>query len=426
MGGIGAEEYAARQEAMRRRAAREGFHGVVAWSRGGSGQDRYADVHHLTGFYQHQPFVPDAPGHWRARGHAAVVLPVDVPPAISNGHAARTGWTAALRGHDRVAAMLITDSGNLQEPRPVARVRVAADLVDALAEQIRAWIRPGKVALIGCEAMAAPWWCRLRSVLPGHELVCADELAWEARRIKSPAELDLLRASGALGVRAMAAARDAAAPDATEADVAAAAVAEIVRAGGAYYGMGISSGAESHTFAASGPAPYSADRRLAAGDLLRMDLYGSVQGYLFELARTWVVGEEPTTEQRRLLDAVRDSVLAGIELLRPGRPFGEVARRCQQVFERSAFATHHGLPEPEMHGGWGHGLGLSFEPPWIIEDGPHAGERAEAGMCLALERRLAVHSVGGAGYEEDVIVTDAGPELTTVSHRTPESATRRP
>ncbi|GAA3240278.1 M24 family metallopeptidase [Nonomuraea helvata] len=417
MGGIGAEEYAARQEAMRRLAAREGFHGVVAWSRGGSAQDRYADVHHLTGFYQHRPFVPDVPGHWRARGHAAVVLPVDAPPTPSNGHAARTGDA-------RGTIMLITDAGDLQEPRPVARVRAAADLVDALAEQIRAWIRPGKVALIGCESMAASWWCRLRSVLPGHELVCADELAWAARRIKSPAELDLLRASGALGVAAMAAARDAAEPGVTEADVAAAAVAEIVRAGGAYYGMGISSGTRSHTFAASGPAPYSADRRLAAGDLLRIDLYGSVHGYLFELARTWVVGEEPTTEQRRLLDAVRDSVLAGIDLLRPGRTFGEVARRCQEVFERSAFAAHHGLPEAEMHGVWGHGLGLSFEPPWIIEDGPHAGERAEAGMCLALERRLAVHSVGGAGYEEDVIVTDAGPELTTTGRRSPEPAAR--
>ncbi|MEV0234442.1 M24 family metallopeptidase [Nonomuraea sp. NPDC050786] len=415
MGGIGAEEYAARQEAMRRLAAREGFHGVVAWSRGGSTQDRYADVHHLTGFYPHRPFVPDVPGHWRARGHAAVVLPVDALPTPPNG---------LSNGRARVTAMLITDAGDLQEPRPAARVRVAADLVDALAEQIRAWIRPGKVALIGSESMTASWWCRLRSVLPGHELVRADELAWEARRIKSPAELGLLRASGELGVRAMAAARDAAEPGATEADVAAAAVAEIVRAGGAYYGMGISSGTESHTFAASGPAPYAADRRLAAGDLLRIDLYGSVHGYLFELARTWVVGEEPTTEQRRLLEAVRDSVLAGIDLLRPGRSFGEVARRCQQVFERSAFAAHHGLPEAEMHGVWGHGLGLSVEPPWIIENGPHAGERAEAGMCLALERRLAVHSVGGAGYEEDVIVTDAGPELTTTSRHSPEPAAR--
>ncbi|MFI7130596.1 M24 family metallopeptidase [Nonomuraea sp. NPDC050153] len=395
--GIGVEEYTARQAAMRRLAGQAGFRGVVAWSRGGSAQDHYADVYYLTGFYQHQPFVPDFPGHWRARGHAAVVLPVDDP--APGGHGVR--------------AVLLTDSRDLQEPRPAAQVCVTPDLVDALAEQIRTSVPPGRVALIGYEAMAAPWWCRLRSVLPGHELVCADDLAWAARRIKSPAELDLLRASGALGVRAVSAARDAAVPGATEADVAAAAISEIVRAGGAYSGMGISSGTESYTFAASGPTPYSADRRLAEGDLIRIDLYGSVRGYLFDLARTWVVGGEPTTEQRRLLDAVRESVLAGIELLRPGRRFGEVARRCQEVFERSAFAVHHGLPGARTDGLWGHGLGLSLEPPWITEGGPDADGLVEAGMCVALERRIAMHSVGGASHEEDVIVTDSGPELIT-------------
>ncbi|MFG1703141.1 M24 family metallopeptidase [Nonomuraea sp. M3C6] len=387
--GIGGEEYHERQAAMRRLAARSGLRGVVAWSRGGSAQDHYADVYHLTGFYQHQPFVPDAPGRWRAQGHAAVVLPVDGP------------------------ALLLTDTAALREPRPAASLRTAPDLVDALADQLRASMPAGRIGLIGGEAMAAAWWCRLRSVLPGHELVDADHLGWAARRVKSPAELRLLRASGALGARAMTAARDAATPGATEAEVAAAAIAEIARAGGAYYGMGISSGSESHTFAASDPAPYSADRRLSAGDLLRIDLYGSVHGYLFDLARTWVVGEEPTTEQRRLLAAVRDSVWAGIETVRPGRRVGDLARRCQEVFERSDFAAHHGLPASEMGGAWGHGLGLSFEPPWVAEDGPHASERIEPGMCLTLARRIAMPSVGGADYEDDVIVTDSGPEVIT-------------
>lgn len=391
--GIDHEEYEQRQIAMRLRAARAGFQGVVAWSRGGSAHDHYADVYYLTGFYQHQPFVPDAPGRWRAQGHAAVVLPVDG------------------------SALLLTDTDAVQEPRPAAPLRAAPDLVDALAEQIKEAIPMGTVGLIGCEAMAAPWWHRLRSTLPGHELIGADDLGWQARRIKSPAELSLLRASGALGRRATAAARDAATPGATEAEVAAAAIAEIVRAGGAYYGMGISSGPASSTFAAPGPAPYSADRRLSAGDLLRIDLYGSVHGYLFDLARTWIVGAEPTTEQRRLLAAVRDSVRAGIEMLRPGRRVGEVARRCQEVFERSAFVAHHGLPHSEMGGAWGHGLGLSFEPPWVAEDGPDARARLETGMCLALERRIAMPPVGGANYEEDVIIMASGPELITSDPR---------
>lgn len=385
--GIEADEYERRQAAMRRMAAEAGFQGVVAWSRGGSTQDHYADVAYLTGFYQHQPFVPDVAGQWRAQGHAAVVLPVEGP------------------------ALLLT--GDVPAKVEAARARPAPDLVGGLAAHLRDAVPYGRVGLLGCEAMSAPWWCRLRSLLPGHELVGADELAWRARRVKSPAELALLRAAGTLGARAMGAAMAAAAPGVTEAEVAAVAVGEIVRGGGAYYGMGLSSGSLSHTFAAPGPAPCSADRRLAAGDLLRMDLYGSVHGYLFDLARTAVVGAEPTPEQRRLLDAVRDSVRAGIEIIAPGRRLGEIARRCQEVLERSAFTARHGLPGSELGGAWGHGLGLSFEPPWLFETGPYAEQRVEPGMCLAVERRIAMPSVGGANYEDVVVVTDSGAEVVT-------------
>jgi hypothetical protein len=48
-------EYFARQEILRALALEQGYAGVVAWSRGGGGQDRYADVYYLTGFYTHQP-----------------------------------------------------------------------------------------------------------------------------------------------------------------------------------------------------------------------------------------------------------------------------------------------------------------------------------------------------------------------------------
>ncbi|NRQ35298.1 aminopeptidase P family protein [Nonomuraea sp. NN258] len=385
------EEYERRQDELRRLAAGAGLRGVLAWSRGGSTHDHYADVYYLTGFYQHQPAVPDEPGRWQAQGHAALLLPVDGP------------------------ALLLTGDGESQDPQPAAARLNTPFPVDALGEQIRLTLPPGRVGVLGCAAMGAPWWCRLRSVLPGHELVGADDLGHRMRRIKSPAEQDLLRAAGTLGARAMRAALDAAVPGATEAESAAAAVAEIVRGGGAYYGMGVSSGAASHTFAASGPAPYSAERRLAVGDLFRMDLYGSLGGYLFDLARTTVVGTEPTAEQRALLDAVRDSVLAGVEILRPGRRFGEVARRCQEVFDRSAFVARHGRPDSQLGGAWGHGLGLSFEPPWIAEDGAYADERVEAGMCVALERRIALPMVGGANYEDDILVTDTGPEIITPS-----------
>ncbi|RJL24710.1 M24 family metallopeptidase [Bailinhaonella thermotolerans] len=384
--GIGVDEYRARQEAARRAAAEAGLDCLVAWSRGGSAQDGYADVYHLTGFYQHQPLVPDLPGRWRAEGHAAAVVPVEGP------------------------VVLVSNVGELQEEPVADEVRPASDLVDTLADVVRRAVPDGgRAGLTGCAGLAWPWRDRLAAGLPGRALVDADEVGWRLRRVKSPAELDLLRAAGALGVRAMDAAMAAAVPGASEAEVAAAAIGEIVAGGGAYYGMGLSSGGQSVTFAPSGPAAYTG-RRLEAGDLLRIDLYGSVEGYLFDFARTRVVAGEAGEDRRLLLDAVRDSVRAGVAALRPGTPLSEVARRCDENLARSPYTRRHGAPRPLMSGVWGHGLGLSFEPPWLSPDVPGV---AEPGMCLAVERRIALPGVGGANYEDNVIVTESGPEVIT-------------
>jgi Xaa-Pro aminopeptidase len=192
-------------------------------------------------------------------------------------------------------------------------------------------------------------------------------------------------------------------------------IAEIVRGGGAFYGMGISSGARAHIFAPSGGRHGSAaygTSVLREGDILRLDAYGSVHGYLFDFARTRVVGMRPSREQRELIDAVRDSVTAGIEAIRPGETLGAVARRCDDVLAQSDYARRNGVPASTMGGAWGHGLGLAFEPPWIE---PSSSVVIEEGMCLAVERRIeapnAPLGLGGAQYEENVLVTGSGIEL---------------
>ena len=219
----------------------------------------------------------------------------------------------------------------------------------------------------------------------------------------------------------MAAALDAAVPGANEADVAAVLHERVVREGGAIYNVVVSSGAASTTLGPSGGAAGAAGwttRRLAPGELLRIDAYGSLAGYLFDLARTVVVGDEragtvgggATDEQAELIDALRASVRAGIAALRPGVALADVARACEEALAASDHARRHGVPAHLMGGFWGHGLGLGFEPPWI---GPDSAERVEAGWCLAIERRAAVPGLGGAQYEDDVLVGPGGPELLT-------------
>src|SRR5919112_3963180 len=385
--GIERTEYFARQAAARELAQERGFSALVAWSRGGSTQDHYADVYYLTGFYTHQPFIPDEPGHWRAHGHTALVLPVDEPTT------------------------LLMDMTELQDPKPAADcVRYTEDLVEALATTVAEEVPSGTdVALLGGEALAWRWGRELAARLPEHRFVEADALAAELRLIKSAAELDLLRVAGEVGTGAVTAAMEASVPGATEAEVAAAAISEIVRAGGALYGLGLSSGPWAHTFSPSTPAAYSR-RRLKAGDMIRLDLYGSLEGYLFDFGRSRVVGRPPTQEQQEILDAVRDSVRAGTDLLRPGETLGAVARRCEEVLGASSYARRHGPPRAMMGGTWGHSLGLDWGAPWIEAS---SSTVIRSGMCFAIERRIEAPGIGGANYENDVIVTDDSLEIVT-------------
>jgi Xaa-Pro aminopeptidase len=385
--GIERTEYDARQAAARELALEQGFSALVAWSRGSSTQDHYADVYYLTGFYTHQPFIPDESGRWRAHGHTALVLPVDGP------------------------GTLLLDMTELQDPKPAAdHVRFTEDLVESLIASVVETVPPGTdVALLGGEALAWRWGRELGACLPEHRLVEADNLTTELRLIKSAAELDLLRAAGKVGARALDAAMEAAVPSVTGAEVAAAAIAEIIRAGGALYGLGLSSGQWAHTFSPSTPAAYSR-RRLKAGDMIRLDLYGSIEGYLFDFGRSRVVGRSPTQEQQGILDAVRDSVHAGTELLRSGETLGAVARRCEEVLGASAYVRRHGLPRTVRGGTWGHSLGLDWGSPWIESS---SSTVIRSGMCFAIERRIEAPGIGGANYENNVIITGAGPEVVT-------------
>jgi Xaa-Pro aminopeptidase len=97
-------------------------------------------------------------------------------------------------------------------------------------------------------------------------------------------------------------------------------------------------------------------------------------------------------------------------LLRPGEALGAVARRCEEVLCASAYARRHGSSRGMMGGTWGHSLGLDWGSPWINQG---SSTVILPGMCFAIEQRIEALGIGGANYENDVIVTDDGPEIVT-------------
>jgi Xaa-Pro aminopeptidase len=201
---------------------------------------------------------------------------------------------------------------------------------------------------------------------------------------------------------------------ATEAEAAAAGIAIVVAAGAAFHGISISSGPYAHHYAQSQPAPYDARRPLVAGDMARVDLYGSVDGYLFDFGRSRVVSRPPDQGQQALLDAVRETTLAGLDAVRPGATVGDIGRACDDHWAGTEL-VRLGLATPTGFAAWGHSTSLCWEEPWIT-----AGSDIvlEPGMCLCVEKRQPVPGVGGANFEETVLVTDTGYELLTTAPRT--------
>ena len=150
--------------------------------------------------------------------------------------------------------------------------------------------------------------------LPEVEWIVAANIVPGLREAKNGAELEIVRETGRVADAQMVAMLDVAAPGVTEQDVVGAGIA----AGGMPYVAHTASEPAEYRLSPE-PLPTWFGRRLAEGDLWRVDPIGAYQGYMFDFARSTVVGG-PSDAQEALLEpaiAVVESVIAVIE---PGWP----------------------------------------------------------------------------------------------------------
>jgi Xaa-Pro aminopeptidase len=151
--------------------------------------------------------------------------------------------------------------------------------------------------------------------------------------------------------------------------------------------------------ALSNPAP--GDRALRRGDVVKIDTFVSVNGYLSDTGR-WIVIGEASEEQRQIWQRMQQTMEALHAAIRPG----VVARDLWDTFVRE-FARHDMKPAIRF---LGHGLGLSLhEEPFIAA---HSEMVLEEGMVLAIEP---IYRIGEIGFhlEDNLIVTADGVENMT-------------
>jgi Xaa-Pro aminopeptidase len=268
------------------------------------------------------------------------------------------------------------------------------DPVEVLAESLRA--RGLASGVVGVEEthLTHAAHKKLEAALPNVRLVPVDDLFSTLRAIKTSAEIDAIRDIGGAADQI---AREVCAEfgaGATEREIANFVAERYSEAGG-----------DGLTMLVVGSGPRSAavnapptGRKLDRGDVLRIDIIGTKAHYFSDVARTAVVGE-PSTDQQRVYDLLQGVHRSCLEALRPGRLTSDVYRIYREAMDDAGLPPYHFV---------GHGLGITLhEEPFVNE---LKSIPLEEGMVLCIEPLTLIEGQFGMQIEDEVLITADGYE----------------
>lgn len=392
---IEASEYELRRARLRDALAEQGYEGAIVVGRGSHGGEWGGDVLYLTNHYTPFCQLGDFEGLWRGRGHAVYITRADGPE------------------------ILVVDIPDWRSDLVSAEdVRVALDLWAGVGEALRdLGLQTANLALIGEQTLPHAGAERIMNEVPDARFSWADEALAILRRRKSDAEVALCRQAAKVGCEITNAFMAAATENATEADCVAAGLAVAARRGALSWDMPVASGPSVDHFQWERLPSWNIERRLQGGDMIHPDIYGSVNGYMYDMIRTRIVGRDPNPEELELIEGaigVIEHIVAGAQ---PGVLASELYERGDTWLKENGFDA-----TPTSDAGsdvaflaqsfpaFGHGIGLGWERPWIsVTD----SLPLEQGMVIAFEAQAGRPGVGTAAFEHNVLITDGGAEVLT-------------
>lgn len=120
------------------------------------------------------------------------------------------------------------------------------------------------------------------------------------------------------------------------------------------------------------------DDTLMDGDILNIDVTVIVDGWYGDTSRMFVAGQ-PKPYAERLMQVTHDSLMKGIEAVKPGNTFGDIGHAIQSFVEGHKMSVVRDF--------CGHGLGRVFHaPPNVLHYGrPGTGPVLEEGMFFTIE-----------------------------------------
>lgn len=159
---------------------------------------------------------------------------------------------------------------------------------------------------------------------------------------------------------------------------------------------------------------------MKTGDMIRLD-GGSVHlGYYSDLARTYVVGGNPSAEQENLYRALYSGYEEGLKMFKPGVKLADIYYKVREVVESS------GIFPAYARGHVGHSLGISTAVEEYPQISPVSDIVLEPGMVFSFEvpfygNKNAQIMTASINIEDTLVVTESGHERFTYANSTLKS-----
>jgi Xaa-Pro aminopeptidase len=244
----------------------------------------------------------------------------------------------------------------------------------------------------------------LREKYPEVEVKDCSRLIWELRAIKSPAEIELLRKAGRIGVKAHTEMMRATRPGLYEYELAAVFdyINEKEGARELAYGVIISSG-ENHPYVHY----YKHDRLLKDGDFLVVDAGPDFNYYDIDITTSFPANGKFTPRQKEVYEACLAVHEACLKVYRPGLTAERCRAEVDEILAKQGFDLSKDYFN-RMRGGFGHFVGMATHD---VTGGPSV---LKPGMVFANEPLVIFAAENlGVRVEDTVLITETGCENLT-------------
>ena len=274
--------------------------------------------------------------------------------------------------------------------------------LDVLSKMIMEYGLGHGVIALDEKGITADQFRYLQEVLPEAKWRMASNLFREIRIIKSPEEVQLIRAVARVTETGMHRALENAVRDMTELEMSRLITTEMVENDSVPVWLVVGFGEKS-----AHPNSTPSDRQLSSGDVIRFDVGARRLLYYSDLARIGALGEPPKRASR-YYEALVAGQQAALDLVKPGAAVRDLFHAAVQTV-RSQGIPHYSRNTV------GHGIGVEFyDEPIIKQD---SNIVLEQGMVINIETPYYELGFAGLQTEDTVVVTESGFDFLTSGER---------